>query len=71
MEEQQASIARIERNVSPELKEEFAIWRLVLERMATLEEIERSWSIDDVMRANALLDMRSDLAIKPVKGSRP
>jgi hypothetical protein len=29
--------------------------------MASLEEIERIWSLDDLLRANALLDMRLDL----------
>jgi hypothetical protein len=32
-----------------------------LEGIASLEEIERSWSLDDLLRANALLDMRLDL----------
>jgi len=45
------------------LKDEFPIWRLVLEGIATLEELEKTWSLDDVLRAEALLDMRSDLAL--------
>lgn len=32
-----------------------------MEKIASLEELERTWSIDDVRRANALLDMRFDL----------
>jgi len=32
-----------------------------LEGIASLEEIERTWNLDDLMRANALLDMRLDL----------
>jgi len=32
-----------------------------LEGIASLEEIERAWSLDDLLRANALLDMRLDL----------
>jgi hypothetical protein len=32
-----------------------------LEGIATLDEIERTWNLDDLMRANALLDMRLDL----------
>lgn len=35
------------------------IWRLVLEQVATLAEIETQWSLDDVYRANAMLDMRA------------
>ena len=37
------------------------MWRLVLEQIATLEEIERSWNFMDIMKANALLDYRADL----------
>jgi hypothetical protein len=33
-----------------------------MEKIASLEELERTWSLDDVNRANALLDMRLDLA---------
>ena len=37
------------------------MWRLVMERIATLEEINRSWSLIDIYKANALLDMRADI----------
>jgi len=36
------------------------VWRLVVEQTASLEEIERSWNYVDVMKANAVLDMRRD-----------
>ena len=32
-----------------------------MEKMASLEELERVWNLDDVYRANAILDMRLDL----------
>lgn len=32
------------------------VWRLVLAKIATLDEIDTSWSIDDVFDANAVLD---------------
>jgi ABC-type uncharacterized transport system substrate-binding protein len=35
---------------------------LILEKIVTLTELETTWNLDDVMRANALLDMRLDLA---------
>lgn len=35
------------------------VWRLVLGQIATLEEIDRSWSLDDVLDANALLDYQA------------
>jgi ABC-type uncharacterized transport system substrate-binding protein len=34
---------------------------LILENIASLEELEKVWNLDDVNRANALLDMRQDL----------
>lgn len=37
------------------------IWRVAQSDMATLGEIEAQWSIDDVFRANAILDMKADL----------
>lgn len=40
---------------------EHPVWRLALrERVATLAEIDASWSIDDVLDANELLDMYAD-----------
>jgi len=33
----------------------------VVAEVATLEEIERHYSVDDVYRANAILDMKSDM----------
>jgi len=37
------------------------VWRLVIERIATLEELDRHWSLDDIYRANAMLDMQADI----------
>lgn len=36
------------------------MWRLVVQGVATLEELETHWNIDDVLRANGILDMRDD-----------
>lgn len=55
------SSARYEKNLHPDIKSEFLFWRIILEGIASLEEIERTWSLDDLLRANALLDMRLDL----------
>lgn len=55
------SSARYEKNLHPDIKSEFLFWRIILEGIASLEEIERTWNLDDLMRANALLDMRLDL----------
>ena len=40
---------------------ELAIWSLIVEKVATLEELETYWSLDDVMRVHALLDMRASM----------
>jgi hypothetical protein len=34
-------------------------WRLISEGFATLEELETRWSLDDVAKANAVLDYRA------------
>lgn len=36
----------------------------MLARKATLAELETVWSLDDVARANALLDMEQDVAAR-------
>jgi len=38
------------------LTDEWPVWRLVIENVATLEEIDRSWCLDDIAKMNALLD---------------
>ena len=38
------------------------IWQLVMEGMATLAELETTWSLDDVLRAAALLEAKADIA---------
>lgn len=37
----------------------------MLAKMATLTEIETSWSLDDVLRGNAILDMQAELNKPP------
>lgn len=34
------------------------IWTLVTEKIATLQEIETHWSLDDLIRISAVLDYR-------------
>ena len=36
------------------------IWRLVMRKVATLEEIRRYWCLRDVIRANEFLDVQDD-----------
>jgi len=41
-----------------ELNSEYFLWRLVLEDVCSLWELDNHYSLDDVLRANALLDMK-------------
>lgn len=41
----------------PNIGEEWAVWRLVTEGVATLQEIETAWWIEDVLDANEALDV--------------
>lgn len=61
------TIARIEKNLSDELKNEFQIWRLVFENVATLQELETIWSLDDVYRALAFHQMQSEIQYSEMK----
>jgi hypothetical protein len=36
---------------------EWTLWRLVKNNMATWSELSTHWSMDDVAKANAILDM--------------
>lgn len=45
-----------------ELIDEFYIWRLVCwEKCASLQELEETWSVRDVLKANAFLDFKYDI----------
>lgn len=37
------------------------MWRLVVAKVATLEEIRSTYSLGDVLKLNAILDMREDV----------
>jgi hypothetical protein len=47
--------------VEDELLEEWPIWRLVEAKIATLTEIESTWNLDDVLRANTVLDIKAKI----------
>jgi hypothetical protein len=47
--------------VDEELLEEWPIWRLVESRIVSLTEIESTWSLDDVLRANTVLDIKAKI----------
>jgi len=37
------------------------VWRLVAERIASKEEVNREYTFMDIIKANAVLDMRSTI----------
>lgn len=44
-----------------ELQEEWAIWRLITNKIATLKEINEHYTYEDILKANAMLDMQKDI----------
>lgn len=46
--------------LSPSLEEIFPIWRIWKETNTPLKDIMEHWTYEEVMQANAILDMYSD-----------
>ena len=46
--------------LSPDLLEEWPVYRIVLAKIATLKEIEENWCYTDILKMNAYLDMQDD-----------
>lgn len=46
----------------PNTDDDWHVWRLVLDGVATLHEIETHWSITDVLDANEALDVQADVS---------
>ena len=44
--------------------EDWPLWRIVLAGMATWEEINRSWSLADVVRANHALSLHLEIQLE-------
>ncbi|MFX0205155.1 MAG: hypothetical protein ACFFDT_04155 [Candidatus Hodarchaeota archaeon] len=45
--------------LTEEVNNEWPVWRLIFDGGQTLEEVD-SWDYEDIMKANAILDMRDD-----------
>lgn len=45
-------------------------YRLASEGMGTLSEVMNEWSLDEVMKGNAYLDMRADIEKDQVNSSK-
>ena len=43
------------------MTDEYLIWRLVLETHVSLDELETRWSLDDVVRANTMLNIQKTI----------
>lgn len=56
-------------DLAPELNDEFLVWRIWNEKGVPLKEIQEYWSYEDLLKANALLDMKDDfeLALEAVQ----
>jgi hypothetical protein len=50
--------------IDPDFAEEFIVFRLVLEKIATLKELETYYSLDDALRMIASLDIKNHLEKK-------
>lgn len=54
----------------PHLAWQYPVLRLIVERVANLEEIRRSWNISQVMDVNELLDLREEAELNAAEASR-
>lgn len=48
-------------SLDKELLEEWPIWRLIVEDMATLKDLHETWSLSDVEKANIILDVKAEV----------
>ena len=54
-------IKNIIKRIDKQTIDSMIIWRIVLAKMATLNEIETTWSFDNIMDANEILDIKEDI----------
>lgn len=47
--------------IHPKLREEEILWQLILNNVCTLQELETTYTLDDVMRANAMLNAKIEI----------
>jgi len=47
--------------IHPDLREEEILWRLIINNVCTLQELETTYTLDDVMRANAMLNAKIEI----------
>lgn len=49
------------------MRDEMLIWSLVFQKIATLQDLETTWSLDDALRAAAFLEMKNALELETQK----
>jgi|WetSurMetagenome_2_1015567.scaffolds.fasta_scaffold1353156_2 hypothetical protein len=49
------------KSINPDLMYEWPVWRLVIAGKATLHELETTWSLEDLMKANTVLDIQDEI----------
>lgn len=42
---------------------EFPIWRIWMEKKVSLYELKYNWTYEDILKANALLDMKDEIGL--------
>src|SRR3990167_9350717 len=65
-----AAALSLAQRLSQELRDELPVWRVVLEGAATLQELETTWSLDDLYRANAALDFRAEAEAAAIRAAQ-
>jgi hypothetical protein len=53
--------------IDQDLTEEFPLWRLVFEKIS-LHELETTWSLDDMIKANTVLDIQNTVQALYMEG---
>lgn len=53
------------------LTDEWMLWRVVLSKIATLEELDTHWSLDDLVMANLALMYQDEISIRDLQKQKP
>lgn len=56
--------------ISPDLQEEYLVWRLVFEANQLLSEVS-NWDLPTLVKANQILDMKADMSAAYTEAAKP
>jgi len=56
--------------MSPDLKDEYMIWRLVFEGGQLLSEVN-TWDLPTIVKTNQIMDMKADMSAAYQEASKP